>query len=67
MQVRIKVEHGTEFVKHVKIKVTPKEYLIISNAMKRFADDETRNEEDRKIMQLMLAVNPSYKYTKKER
>jgi predicted class III extradiol MEMO1 family dioxygenase len=64
MQVRVKVENDTEIVKYVKVKLSPTEYLVINKAMKHFAKNESENAEDRKIMERMLEVKPTYKYMK---
>ena len=39
---------------------TPTEFLIINQAMRRYVDDENENEEDRAIMEQMLAVKPNF-------
>ena len=39
---------------------TPTEFLIINQAMRRYVDDENENEEDRAIMEQMLAVKPIF-------
>lgn len=39
---------------------TPTEFLIINQAMRRYVDDENENEEDRTIMEQMLAVKPIF-------
>jgi hypothetical protein len=39
---------------------TPVEALIINQAMRRYVDDENENEEDRAIMEQMLAVKPNF-------
>lgn len=41
-------------------KYTPTEFLIINQAMRRYVDDENENEEDRAIMEHMLAVKPNF-------
>ena len=64
MQVKIKVENETEVVKYLKVKLMPTEALLIKQAMKRFAADAEVNSTDRKIMENMLKVKPTYKYMK---
>ena len=64
MQVRFKIENGTEIVKHIRVKFSPVEWLAVKKAMRCFAENTEENAEDRKIMERLLAVKPTYKYEK---
>ena len=44
----------------IHVEYTPTEFLIINQAMRRYVDDENENEEDRAIMEQMLAVKPIF-------
>jgi len=44
----------------VQIEYTPTEALIINHAMRRYVNDEEVNEENRKIMERMLDVEPIF-------
>ena len=44
----------------IHIEYTPTEVLIINHAMRRYVNDKKVNEEDRKIMEQMLDVEPIF-------
>ena len=44
----------------VSIEYTPKEVLVINQAMRRYVNDEEVSEENREIMEQMLEVEPVF-------
>lgn len=56
--MKLIVEKQGEIVKAIKAEYTPAEWLIIQDAMRRYAKDRKVNVVDRLIMQPMLSVVP---------
>lgn len=56
--MKLIVEKQGEIVKAIKAEYTPAEWLIIQDAMRRYAKDREVNVVDRLIMQPMLSVEP---------
>lgn len=56
--MKLTIEKNGEIVKTVKAEYTPAEWLVVEDAMRRYAKDRAVNVVDRLIMQPMLSVVP---------
>lgn len=56
--MKLIVEKQGEIVKAIKAEYTPAEWLVVEDAMRRYAKDREVNILDRLIMQPMLSVVP---------
>lgn len=57
--MKLIVEKQGEIVKAIKAEYTPAEWLVVEDAMRRYAKDREVNVVDRLIMQPMLSVKPA--------
>ena len=56
--MKLIVEKQGEIVKAIKAEYTPAEWIVVEDAMRRYAKDREVNVVDRLIMQPMLSVKP---------
>ncbi len=56
--MKLIVEKQGEIVKAIKAEYTPAEWLVVEDAMRRFAKDREVNVVDRMMVQTMLSVEP---------
>ncbi len=57
--MKLTIEKQGDIVKAVKAEYTPAEWLVIQDAMRRYAKNREVNAVDRLIMQPMLSVKPA--------
>ncbi len=57
-KMKLIVEKQGEIVKAIKAEYTPAEWLVVEDAMRRFAKDREVNVVDRMMVQTMLSVEP---------
>ena len=58
--MRLTVNEIAGCCESVSIEYTPKEVLVINQAMRRYVNDEEVSEENREIMEQMLEVEPVF-------
>lgn len=56
--MKLNVETQGSTVKAIKAECTPVEWLVVEDAMRRYAKDREVNVVDRLMMQTMLSVEP---------